>query len=123
MTEIEIKKTEHRIQQEVVKSIRNRFCLAHHNPRWAIFSIPNDGKSMKEQIRKIATGLMAGVSDLLFIMPERVVFVEIKAPGGVQSKEQIEFQRIVESLGFEYYIVRSVDEFYDKIIPEYKPVV
>lgn len=123
MIENEIKKTEHRIQQEVVKSIRNRFCLAHHNPRWAIFSIPNDGKSMKEQIRKIATGLMSGVSDLLFIMPGRVIFVEIKAPGGVQSKEQIEFQRIVEALGFEYCIVRSVEEFYDKIIPEYKPVV
>lgn len=78
---------------------------------------------MKEQIRKIATGLMSGVSDLLFIMPGRTVFVEIKAPGGVQSKEQIEFQKIVEALGFEYCIVRSVEEFYDKIIPEYKPVV
>ena len=38
------------------------------------------------------------------------VFIELKSPAGKQSKEQKEFQALVEAQGAEYHIVRSVSE-------------
>jgi hypothetical protein len=58
-----------------------------------------------------ATGLVSGVSDLIIIQPNRCVFVELKIDKGKQSDKQIDFQKKVELLGFEYYIIRSLDEF------------
>jgi hypothetical protein len=39
------------------------------------------------------------------------VFVEMKDATGKQSPGQIEFEQTVTNLGFEYYLIRSVDEF------------
>jgi hypothetical protein len=64
-----------------------------------------------EQLQKIATGLLAGVSDLIIVLPNKIVFVEMKDATGKQSPGQIEFEHTVTNLGFEYYLIRSVDEF------------
>lgn len=104
-------KSEHKIQQEIVMWFRNNYCLNHHNPKCLIFSVPNDGKIASEQIVKIATGLLKGVSDLIVILPSRVLFIEVKIQSGVQKPEQIQFERDVSSLGFEYYLVRSLENF------------
>ena len=58
-----------------------------------------------------ATGLKAGVSDLIVLMPNRCIFVELKMPKGVQSDKQKEFQSVVQLLGFEYHIIKSLEEF------------
>ena len=109
-------KTENKIQQEIIIWFRNNFCLKNNDPRSAIFSVPNDSKDAKEQMRKIATGLMAGVSDLICIHKGKVLFIECKDEKGRQSDKQKDFQSIVESQGFEYYLVRSLENF--KIIIE-----
>ena len=44
-------------------------------------------------------GLKAGVSDLIIIQPDRVLFVEVKTDTGRQSPKQKEFQSIVEMMG------------------------
>ena len=108
-------KTESKIQQEIVMWFRNNYCLLKHNPRSVIFSVPNDSKDVKEQMRKKATGLYAGVSDLICVHFGKVLFIEVKADNGIQSPRQKDFQNIVESQGFEYYVVRSLDEFKLKI--------
>jgi hypothetical protein len=108
-------KTESKIQQEIVMWFRNNYCLLQHNPRSVIFSVPNDSKDAKEQMRKKATGLYAGVSDLICIHFGKVLFIEVKADNGIQSPRQKDFQNIVESQGFEYHLVRSLDEFKLKI--------
>ena len=64
-----------------------------------------------EQLQKVATGLLAGVSDLIIVIPNKVIFVEMKDAIGRQSPGQIEFEQTVTNLGFEYYLIRSVDEF------------
>jgi hypothetical protein len=107
--------SENKIQQEIIMYFRNNYCLKHHSPRCAIFSVPNDSRDAKEQIRKIATGLMAGVSDLIVLQPNRTVFVEVKIETGRQSDKQKDFQQRVEALGFEYLIVRSLEEFKQKL--------
>lgn len=52
-----------------------------------------------------------GLSDLtLFANGGTTIFIEIKTPTGRQSKQQERFQTAVEKLGFEYIILRSVEE-------------
>jgi hypothetical protein len=54
---------------------------------------------------------VAGVSDLIVIQPNRIIFIELKLEKGKQQKTQLEFERKVKALGFEYYVVRSLEEF------------
>jgi hypothetical protein len=104
------------LQAEIYKWYKNNYCLIHHQPRHSIFSVPNGGlRSKKEAMKLKATGVVAGVSDLIVVQPDRVVFVELKTPTGRQSPEQIEFEKTVTSLGFEYMLVRSLEEFQEKI--------
>jgi hypothetical protein len=62
-----------------------------------------------------ATGLVAGVSDLIIVQPDRVIFLELKDTNGRQSNEQKSFQEKVTALGFEYWLIRSLEEFKAKL--------
>lgn len=104
-------KSENKIQQEIVIWFKNNYCLKHHNPKCEIFSVPNEGSNAKEQIYKKSIGLLSGVSDLIVLMPNRVIFIECKDDKGKQSDKQIAFENTVKSLGFEYYVVRSLIDF------------
>jgi len=104
-------KTENKLQQEIIIYYRNNFCLKHHEPRHAIFSVPNDSKNAKEQMRKISTGLMAGVSDIIILRPNEAIFCEVKTDTGIQSDKQKDFQKTVELLGFRYILVRNLEQF------------
>jgi hypothetical protein len=104
-------KTESKIQQEIVMYFNNKYCLKHSSPRCSIFSVPNEGKNAKEQMYKKQIGLKSGVSDLIVLMPNRCVFVECKDATGKQRDTQQDFENTVKALGFEYYVVRSLDEF------------
>lgn len=103
-------KTEAKIQQEIVLWFRKEY------PSCCIFSVPNERSNTKEQMRMISTGLLAGVSDLIVVIPNKVLFVEIKDAKGRLSTRQKIFKKIVTDLGLQYYLVRSLEEF--KIIPE-----
>jgi hypothetical protein len=48
---------------------------------------------------------------LVATIARRVVWVEVKTPTGRQSPKQVAFQKMIEEMGFEYYIVRSLEEF------------
>lgn len=78
--------------------------------------MPNGAHVSKAQAIKLkATGLVAGVSDLIIIQPNRVLFVELKIDKGKQSDNQKEFEQIVTNLGFEYHLVRSLEQFQEII--------
>jgi hypothetical protein len=109
-------KTEDKIQQEIVMWYRNNYCLKHHDPQNIIFSVPNDSKDVKEQMRKKATGLYAGVSDLICIHFGKVLFIEVKAEKGVQSQKQKDFQQLVENQGFKYYLVNNLNYFKEILV-------
>ena len=108
-------KTEAKIQSEIVAFFNNNFCLKFHNPRYCIFSVPNDTQNKEETMRKLATGLKPGASDLIVLFPNRAIFCEVKTPTGIQSEAQKDFQEQVEKLGFEYILVRSLLDFQNKI--------
>jgi len=106
--------TESKIQSQAVRWFTNNYCLKHHNPRCVIFAVPNEATQNMPwaQLMKFkATGLLAGVSDTVVLLPGKTLFVEFKTPTGTQSKSQKEFQKRVEALGFLYCIVRSVEDF------------
>ena len=91
---------ESHFQQQVVAMLRAHgvFC----------FSVPN-GVKLKKSSAKIAKaeGLLAGVADLIVLLSGgRTLFIEFKNPNktGAQSKDQREFQKTVETLGFNYVI-------------------
>lgn len=119
MDKVDILETEARIQQEIVKHYRNGYCLAHHNPRCLILSIPNEGNARLSQ-----TGALAGTSDLLIVdktqncygkseCAERILWIEVKTPVGRLSAAQRKFEAHIGHLGgkHEYHVVRSLDEF------------
>lgn len=108
--------TENKIQAEIYKYFHNKYCLKHHNPKCEIFSVPNGGTRNKiEAITLKATGLKSGVSDLIVLIPRKCIFVEIKTDTGIQSESQKEFEKTVTNLGFEYILVRSLEEFINKV--------
>ena len=110
--------TESRIQQDCIRYFRNMYCLKHHKPQLIMFSVPNEGKDLREQLKKKATGLMKGVSDTVIVFPNKVVFCEFKDLKGKQRPDQKLFQDKIILLGHDYWVVRSIEEFKELIEKE-----
>ena len=109
-------KKENQIQAEIYQWFNNNFCLKSHIPRYLIFAVPNGGtRNMLEAMTMKATGTLAGVSDLILILNKEVIFVEVKTEKGRQSESQKDFQKRVENLGFEYWLIYSFEDFQNKI--------
>ena len=107
-----MEKTEDQIQAEIFKWFHNEYCTKFSNPRCCIFAVPNGGLRSKHEAMKLkSTGVVAGVSDLIVLLPNRCLFVEVKTDVGRQSDKQKEFEQIVKKLGFEYQLVRSLNDF------------
>ena len=56
-------------------------------------------------------GLTAGVADMTYLSPKGAVFLEFKAPKGKQSLSQKWWQERVESVGYRYVVIRSIEDF------------
>jgi hypothetical protein len=77
----------------------------HNNPRNAI-----DGNRLK------AIGLIKGVSDMLYLRDNLPpLCLEFKTAIGTQQPEQKEWQRVAESTGARYVLIRSMEEFCEAI--------
>jgi len=75
----------------------------------------NNSKNKIDGARNKAMGIQKGRSDLVLYLQAKAYHIEMKTPDGVQSKDQIEWQKLVESQGFEYHICRSLSEFQELI--------
>jgi len=101
-------------EQETQKACIKWFRLQY--PDSIIFAVPNGGSRNKiEAYHMKQEGVLAGVSDLIVIHKNNVIFVELKTMKGVQSKSQKEFEEKIRNNGFEYHVIRSVDEFINLI--------
>jgi hypothetical protein len=80
--------------------------------RRLFFSVPNGGTRNKIEAAKFkATGLIAGVADMILLWKAKTYFFEFKFENGKQSQSQKEFQYNVTNQGFDYYLVKDADEF------------
>lgn len=90
-----------------------------------LFHVPNGGRrNLKEATRLKAEGVVAGVADLILLVPRieegcksmwHALCIEMKKKGGYQSPEQKDWQKKVEGHGYKYAVCRSLDEFIDTV--------
>ncbi len=86
--------------------------------RGRLFAInQNSHNQIKGAINR-SLGVLPGVSDMAYLIPGSVVWIEWKTPSGKQSPDQRKFQALVTSLGMQYHIVTSEEDFL-KIIALY----
>ena len=115
---------ESQIQIESVRA----FNMIYPEYRGLLFSVPNGGsRNRLEAVRLKREGIVAGVSDLLFLVPRgkyHGLCIEMKneeniitSAGNIvkkrtyQSQEQREWQDKVQRQGYKYIICRSCGEF------------
>lgn len=88
----------------------------YNYPQYLIYSSLNGVKisgSNKYGIiaKQKKEGMLNGVADLEVILPNKVLFIELKTAIGKQSPDQIVMQQKLTELGHSYYLVRSLEEF------------
>jgi hypothetical protein len=106
--------TEEQLQQQIFIWFNNNYCLKNQEPRGIIFSVANESTYNNKKFKN--TGVLSGVSDMILILPNKqLIFMELKTEKGKQSEKQIEFQQRVELLGFEYWLIRSLEDFKSKV--------
>lgn len=103
------KKPRH-IESDIQVACVSWFRMAY--PEYLCFSVPNGGsRNAIEAANLKREGALAGVADLIVAIQGKVIFIEMKASKGRQSQNQLDFEKKVKLLGFEYVICRSLMEF------------
>lgn len=85
-----------------------------------VASIPNEACHTRSYYFQ-ASGMLPGAADLMVILRNKIAFFEFKTKYHYQSPQQLEFQRKVEANGFQYYVVRSLEEFQYRVKGLYGP--
>lgn len=110
---------EDEIQHKCYLWFNNTFCLKNKSFRYLIFAVPNGGhRHILEAMKFKNTGVLAGVSDLIVVLPRNVLFIEMKAENGRLSDSQKDFKERVEALGFKYFVCWSESDFRKVILKE-----
>lgn len=97
------------------------FRLQHPDKRLLLFAVPNGGfRIAAEAARLYAEGVVAGVSDLLYLEPRGgygALAIEMKTvlTGSKQSERQKEWQAAVEAVGIRYVVCRTLEEFMKEV--------
>ena len=78
-----------------------------------LFHVHNEGKRNRLEAASLAAlGVMAGVADLVMLLPNgRVHLIELKRPGGTQSTEQYRFEAAARAMGHTYDLAYSLNDF------------
>ncbi len=92
------KRREAEIQAAIVKALSRLGFLVIH--------VPNQATRGKHRY----SGLLPGAPDLIVIGNKRIYFMEVKTEDGRQSPKQKMVQAMLEERGFDYCIVRSIDD-------------
>lgn len=73
----------------------------------------NNNNSVNKVVgnRMKAIGVVKGVSDFTLVLPNRVVFIEMKILNGRQSPDQNAFQLKAQERGHIYSIIRDFEDF------------
>lgn len=105
--------TESRIHQNCYVDFHNTFPTL----RGLLCYNLNNSKNKIDGARNKSLGLQAGRSDMVLYLNGQAIMIEFKNKEGQQSKLQKQWQELLESNGFTYFIIRSLDEFQEKIYP------
>ena len=75
----------------------------------------SNSKNRVDGAKNKALGLQAGSSDMVFYYKSKAYMIEMKTKIGKQSKVQKNWQDTVKAQGFEYVIIKSLEEFQNYI--------
>lgn len=114
------KEIESKHQQDIILFMNKHYFKTH-----IVFSVPNEipyplpQKVMSSILSRLQTnGLLKGVADLVILCPDkRYITVELKTSTGNQRPDQVIFENRVKSIGGDYFIIRSLEDFINKIVP------
>jgi hypothetical protein len=99
--------TEDQLQAEFFKHVWNTY----PKTRGLFFSVPNGGTRNKIEAMKLkATGLLAGIPDLILLWNGKAYGFEVKTETGVLSPKQKEIHEIWATNGICVHIVRTLAE-------------
>jgi len=105
------KNDEQRIQQACIKWFQYSYPVRRH----CLHSNNNNAKNKTQGAIWKSMGMLAGVADLEYNRLGKTYFIEIKTAMGRQTKNQKEFEQRIAEEGFEYFVIRSLDEFIELI--------
>jgi len=95
------------------------FRLAYPEYHRLLFAIPNGGMRSRTTAAVMKKeGLLAGAADLFLALPSVShygLFIELKTERGKQSESQKLFEQAVTDQGYRYMVIRSFDDFRDRI--------
>ena len=82
-------------------------------PDLIIYAVPNGGsRNVREAQRLKAEGVLAGVADLVVLLPQgKSLYIEMKVKGNKQTDNQKEFQKKAIALGHNYAVCYTFEEF------------
>ncbi len=91
-------------------------CFLHHwnnypKERGLLFTVNNNASDSYQGAVMKAMGVVAGVSDMVYLHPAGAMLLEFKTPKGRQNDRQVWWQGQVEKAGYRYIIIRSFDDF------------
>lgn len=97
--------------------IQVAICKYLQAQRIYFLSVPNEaaGNNKIRSMQMVSMGLRSGVSDLIVFLPlqtkpDKIIFVEVKAPKGRQSPNQKKFEKKMNEFGYNYFLVYSVGD-------------
>lgn len=104
------KKPNRHLEEDLQKAVWEHIKLSKAKNVMA-FSVPNGMHSSKRMgARFKAQGMLPGVADLTFVLPDgSAAFLELKIPGGVLSPAQKVFEAQCLSMGVPYFVCYSID--------------
>lgn len=107
------------IESQIQQSCFAWFRLQFPDLSMLMFAVPNGGsrRRIEAAIMK-GEGVTAGVADILFLYPNEQyhgLCIEMKSKTGKQQESQKRFQQAVEAQGYQYAIVRSLEEFIELV--------
>ena len=110
-----MKHEESHIQRNCVKWFR----LAYPKLSRLLFAVPNGGKrGIREAAIMKAEGVVAGVADLLLLIPKgqhNALAIDMKTEKGKQNENQKLWQNDFEQMGGKYVVCGCFDDFRNEI--------
>ena len=98
---------EYQLQAACVKL----FAMLKPNEAGRLFLNLNNPRSSTNGHFLKMIGLTAGVADMTYLSDNGVIFLEFKTEKGKQSLTQKWWQGVVETAGYRYEVIRSVEDF------------
>ena len=111
------KLSESQIQSQCVTWLWNTY----PQTRGLFFAVNNNSEHIARAMQRKSIGLVRGVSDTIFLWRHRAYLIEFKTPQGSLSESQKSWKAKMFQHGFNYFVVRSLDEFIlviEKILSE-----